>query len=291
MKIAVLGSAGQLGRDLCGRLSGQVTALTRSQADITQTETLGRTLEQIRPQMVVNCAAYNYVDRAENEPEAAFATNAWGVRQLALLCKRIDACLVHFSTDYVFGLDAARTLPYSETDSPGPVSAYGLSKLVGEYWVQSLCPKFFIIRTCGLYGVWGSGGKGSNFVETMLRLAGELKQLRVVLDQRCTPTFSRDLAEWTAAILQSQDYGIYHLTNGGSSTWYEFASAIFDLAGLKTNVTPISSLQFGAAASRPCYSVLDCTKFTRHTGINPRSWKDALSAYLDERKLRASSVS
>src|SRR5439155_20410681 len=134
------------------------------------------------------CAAYNFVDKAETEPEAAFAVNAWGVRELAKACTAAGTKLVHFSTDYVFGLDAGRAEPLTENDPPGPVSVYGLSKLAGEYVVRAALPNHLVIRTCGLYGVWGSGGKGTNFVETMLRLAAEGKRLPVVNDQRCTPS-------------------------------------------------------------------------------------------------------
>src|SRR5262249_45799793 len=158
--------AGQLGRDLCPRLAGEVIPLDRSQADLTNPGLLRATLRGLRPDVVVNCAAYNFVDKAESEPDAAFAVNAWGVHSLARECQEIDCTLVHFSTDYVFGLDAARATPYQVADAPGPLSAYGMSKLAGEYVVRAECPKHFVIRTCGLYGVWGSGGKGGNFVET-----------------------------------------------------------------------------------------------------------------------------
>src|SRR5262249_48336234 len=141
------------------------------------------TLSSLRPDVVVNCAAYNFVDKAEAEPNDAFAVNAAGVRNLALVCRDLDCLLVHFSTDYVFGLEADRRTPWAETDAPGPVSVYGLSKLTGEYLVRFICPRHFVVRTCGLYGVWGSGGKGGNFVETMLRVAGMGKPLRVVADQ------------------------------------------------------------------------------------------------------------
>src|SRR5205085_12597080 len=157
--------------------------------------------EEIRPGIVVNCAAYNFVDRAEAEPPAAFAVNAWAVRDLALLCREHDWGLVHFSTDYVFGLDETRRTPYREDDAPGPVSVYGLSKLAGEYLVRALCPRHWVLRTCGLYGVWGSGGKGGNFVETMLRLAGEGKPWPVVADQTCTPSYTVDVAAAAAALL------------------------------------------------------------------------------------------
>lgn len=284
MKCAVLGAAGQLGRDLCPRLPGQVSALTRQQADLTCPETLEATLGGLRPDVVLNCAAYNFVDRAEAEPEAAFAVNAWGVRALAELCRRLDCILVHFSSDYVFGLDEARRTPYTEADAPGPVSVYGLSKLSGEYLVRALCPRHFVIRTCGLYGVWGSGGKGGNFVETMLRLAAQGKPLRVVADQLCTPSFTADIAAATADLLATERYGLYHLTNAGCCSWHEFARAIFELAAVQADLSPINSREYGAPARRPGYSVLGTAAYQALPRPPLRPWRQALAAYLHERQ-------
>jgi dTDP-4-dehydrorhamnose reductase len=234
-------------------------------------------LTAIRPDVVINCAAYNFVDRAESEPEAVFAVNTWGVGALASICRDLDCRLVHFSTDYVFGLDATRAQPYSENDAPGPLNVYGLSKLAGEYLVQARCPRHVIIRTCGLYGVWGSGGKGSNFVETMLRMATHGKPIRVVADQVCTPSYTVDVATATAEVLTTTYPGIYHLTNAGFCTWYEFARTIFELAGVQSDLTPIPSAEYGAAARRPAYSALA----SRLPPLRP--WRDALEAYLAER--------
>jgi dTDP-4-dehydrorhamnose reductase len=286
MRYAMLGAAGQLGRDLCPRLPGEVIALTRTgspAADLTRPESLRAMLDEVRPDVVINCAAYNFVDRAESEPQEAFAVNAWGVRELARLCGQRDCLLVHFSTDYVFGLDPTRRQPWTEEDAPGPVSVYGLSKLAGEYLVRSLCPRHLVIRTCGLYGVWGSGGKGGNFVETMLRLAGQGKPLRVVDDQICTPSYTVDVAEATIALLSAGRPGLYHVTNSGSCSWHEMARTIFELAGVKANLLPITSGEYGSPARRPAYCVL------AHMGIRslglpiPRPWPDALTAYLSER--------
>jgi dTDP-4-dehydrorhamnose reductase len=260
-----------------------VTPLTRAEIDLGHPNSIASALHALRPDVVVNCAAYNFVDKAESEPDAAFRVNAWGVRELAKVCETLGAQIVHFSTDYVFGLDTARATPLTETDPPGPVSAYGLSKLTGEYLVQSLTPRHLIIRTCGLYGVWGSGGKGTNFVETMLRLAGQGKPLRVVNDQRCTPTFTADLADATVALIARGATGLFHATNSGSMTWYEFAAAIFRSAGVTADLTPISSAEFGAAAKRPAYSVLACERLSDF-GMTLRPWPDALTAYLKERK-------
>jgi len=283
MKYALLGAAGQLGRDLQSRLQGEVVAWTREQADLTRPVELRAALEALRPDRVVNCAAYNFVDKAESDPTAAFAVNAWGVRDLALICRDLGCVLVHFSSDYVFGLDENHRVPWTESNAPGPVSVYGLSKLAGEYLVRSTCPRHFVVRTCGLYGVWGSGGKGGNFVETMLRLARQGKPLRVVADQTCTPTYTVDLAAATASLTMTDRYGLYHVTNSDSCSWYEFAQAIFEKAGVKADLAPISSWEFGAAARRPAYSVLSTAAY-HALGLPPlRPWRDALTAYLDER--------
>jgi len=283
MRTAVLGAPGQLGRDLCPRLGGEVIALGRADADLTDPTRLRELLERLRPDVVVNCAAYNFVDKAESEPAVALAVNAVAVRDLAIICRELDCTLVHFSTDYVFGLDTSRSAPWTEDDAPGPVSVYGLSKLAGEFLVRSTCPKHVIIRTCGLYGVWGSGGKGGNFVETMLRKAREGKPVPVVNDQRCTPSFTADVAAATSALVASGARGLYHVTSAGDCTWYELAREIFRAAGMTIEVKPITSAEFGARARRPAYSVLSNEKLLG-TGIPvPRPWPEALSAYLAER--------
>jgi dTDP-4-dehydrorhamnose reductase len=286
MRYAVLGANGQLGGDLCPRLRGQVLRLTRTELDLSQPGAACEVLGRLRPDIVVNCAAYNFVDRAEDEPAAAFAVNAWGVRELALACRELGCVLVHFSTDFVFGLDAGRRTPYVETDAPGPVSVYGLSKLAGEYLVRALCPRHFVIRTCGLYGIRGSGGKGTNFVETMLRLARQGKPLRVVADQVCTPSYTADVAAATAALLGTECHGVYHLTNAGCCSWLGFAEAIFELEGIRPDLTPVTSAEYGARARRPAYSVLDRAAYGFLGLPLPRPWREALAAYLEERRER-----
>jgi dTDP-4-dehydrorhamnose reductase len=161
-----------------------------------------------------------------------------------------------------------------------------LSKLTGEYVVRALCPKHFVIRTCGLYGVWGSGGKGGNFVETMLRVAGQGKPLRVVADQVCTPSYTADVATAAAGLVQTDRFGLYHLTSGGSCSWHDFARTIFELAGVKADLSPISSREFGAAARRPGYSVLANEKYSGVGLPALRPWREALAAYLQERERR-----
>lgn len=285
MRIAVLGSAGQLGRDLLPRLSGEVLPLTRADMDLAVLETIAPRLNALRPDVLVNCAAYNLVDKAEDDPAPAFAVNANGVRHLTNVCEQLGIRLVHVSTDYVFGADITRTTPYVESDTPGPVSSYGLSKLHGEQAALAE-QNNLVIRTCGLYGVWGSGGKGGNFVETMLRLASQGRPLRVVADQRCTPTYTADLAEGMAKLIEQGTTGLIHLTNCGDCSWYEFAAAIFCTAGVTADLTPITSAEFGAKAPRPGYSVLGSSR-TTETGVQLRPWPKALAAYLTERSRRS----
>ncbi len=287
MKYAVLGATGQLGRQFCKRLSGEAAPLARDQVDLTRPETAPLVLGALRPEVLINCAAFNFVDRAEKESADAFAVNTHGVRELALACRDFDCTVVHFSTDYVFGLDQKRRTPYAEDDPPGPVNVYGTSKLAGEYLVRSCCSKHFVIRTCGLYGVGGSGGKGGNFVETMLRLAQAGKPLRVVADQVCTPTYTSDLANAVVELIATQRYGLYHLTNANACSWYEFARAIFELERVRADLTPIASAEYAVPARRPVYSVLS-TSLYESLGFAPlRPWREALAAYLHERQQRA----
>jgi dTDP-4-dehydrorhamnose reductase len=284
MKVAVLGSQGQLGRDLLPRLTGDVLPLTRADIDLARPEAIAAVVQSIRPNVLVNCAAYNFVDQAETEPDAAMAINAWGVRALAGVCRTIGCKLVHVSTDYVFGIDVSRTAPFTELDPPGPVNIYGISKLAGEYVTLSADPGHLVIRTCGLYGVWGSGGKGGNFVETMLRIAGEGKPLKVVDDQRCTPSYTADVAATTASLIAANASGLFHVTNGGSSSWFEFAAEIFRQAQVKADLSPTTSEAFKRPARRPPYSVLSSTKLQSAGVAPPRPWREALTSYLAERK-------
>jgi dTDP-4-dehydrorhamnose reductase len=282
-KYVVMGASGQLGHDLSARLEGQVIALTRPDFDLTETEKMRTKLAELRPDVVFNCAAYNFVDRAESEPEAGFAVNAWGVRHLAAICRELDCTLVHYSTNYVFGLDGERRTPYAESDCPGPISAYGVGKLAGEYFVRAICPKHFVVRTAGLFGLRRSGGKGTNFVELMLRLAKEGKPIRAVNDQVCTPTSTVDLAQATIELVKTGRYGLYHLTNAGSCSWHEYAQTIFELAGVQANLKAVSSEEFGAAAKRPAYSVMANAAYKALGFQESRPWREALIDYLRER--------
>jgi dTDP-4-dehydrorhamnose reductase len=291
MKYAVIGAAGQLGHDLCPLLSGEVVKLGRPEADLLKPDALDRLLWEVEPDIVINCAAYNFVDKAESEPDAAFAVNCWGVRALARTCAKLDCTLVQFSTDYVYGSRRGHNSAYRQTDNPGPVNVYGMSKLGGEHVVQAECRKFYIIRTCGLYGVHGSGGKGTNFVETMLKLAERGNPIKVVNDQRCTPSYTVDVAQATAALITTGRYGLYHITNAGSATWFEFAQTIFRLTDIKADVRPISSAEFGATARRPSFSVLDNSLLSGGAGVEvPRRWTRALADYLIQRPKKGAAI-
>ncbi len=283
MRITVIGARGQLGNDLVSSLSEdehQITGLTHQQISIEEAASVEKALEESNPELVINTAAYNKVDQAESSPEEAFAINALGPRNLALYCHQNNIRLMHISTDYVFGIDSARTTAYSENDAPGPLSVYGQSKLAGEYFVRALCPRHFVIRTCGLYGKAGKTGNG-NFVETMLRLGRERDELSIINDQHCTPTSTQDLAKAITGLIQSNHFDLYHITNEGQTTWYELARTIFELAGMKVKLNAITTEQYNAPAERPRFSVLDCSRLKEAGGFLLPQWKDALKNYLE----------
>ncbi len=285
MKIALIGAKGQLGRDLATQLPQTLIPCSREQFDLTNFSQSRNYLTAIKPDIIINCSAYNFVDQAENEPENAFLVNTWSVKNLAQIARDLEAKFVHYSTDYVFGLYPAST-PLHETDRPGPLSNYGLSKLNGEYLIQQICTDYLIIRTCGLYGLWGSGGKGGNFVETMLRVASQGKPLRVVNDQICTPTFTEDLAKTSIQLILAGGTGLFHITNQNETSWHDFAKEIFHLAGLTPSLTAITSNEFGAIAKRPPYSVLSMSRLDSFGIPKPPSWQDAVARYLHARKKR-----
>jgi dTDP-4-dehydrorhamnose reductase len=282
MKIALLGSNGQLGRDLQRSLRDfDVVALARGDVDVTDHERARSVLLDIRPDAVLNTTAFHRVDDCETRPETAYAVNALAVLNLLRAANEIDAVFLHISTDYVF--DGAARRPYTETSEPRPLSVYGNSKLAGEFLVRGMSRKHVLIRTCGLYGEAGSRGRGGNFVETMLAKARRGEPIRVVHDQVVTPTYTRDLAEQIAQLLGTDQFGLFHITNEGSCTWYEFAQAIFELASVRADLSPTTSDAYKAPAARPRYSVLENARL-KELGLNRmRHWRDALAAYLEEK--------
>lgn len=281
MRVAVIGAKGQLGSDLVPLL-GACDALGHEDIELTDPASVDAALDTRHPTHVINCAAYNLVDRAEDEPEAAFRVNAFGTRNLARWCAAHDVNLMHISTDYVFGLDTNHGRPWSETDSTGPVSVYGSSKLAGETFVRATCPRHVVVRTCGLYGQHAARGKG-NFVETMLRLGKERPELKIVADQRCTPTSTADLAVALVQLLKTGSSGVYHATNSGDCSWFEFATEIFRLANLPVKVIPVTAASYGAKARRPDFSVLDGSKLATTIGSPMPAWLDAVARYLRQR--------
>jgi len=284
VKTLLIGADGQLATDLCKVYPAEeLIPLTIKDLDICDYDAVGRIFREQAPGVVINTAAFHRVDECEEVPEKAIEVNALAVRNLAIVCRDIDAKLVHFSTDYVFDGEASK--PYTEQDAPRPLSAYAISKLAGELYVRYLREKHFVVRLCGLYGVVGSMEKGTNFVESMLRLAGEGKDLKVVDDQTLTPTYTAALAPVIKALAATEEYGLYHMTSEGECSWYEFARAIFELSGVDAKLSPTTSDIYKLPAKRPTYSVLENVNLKKISSIPPLPhWRDGLKAYLEERR-------
>jgi dTDP-4-dehydrorhamnose reductase len=281
MRVAVIGAKGQLGSDLVSRLGSQAIPLGHADIDISDAASVANALDREKPNAVINCAAYNFVDKAEIERDHAMLTNRRGPGLLADYCRERDLKLVHVGTDYVYDGNTG-TRPWTEDDQPLPISTYACSKFAGEQLVRAHCPRHFVVRTCGLYGQNARHGKG-NFVETMLRLGRERPELKVVADQRCTPTATANLASAILDLVKTEAYGLYHATNSGDCSWFEFASEIMRFSHLTAQVHPITTAEYGARARRPMYSVLDCSKLERVLGWKMPSWQEALRRYLADR--------
>jgi dTDP-4-dehydrorhamnose reductase len=318
MKVAITGANGQLGADLCKVLSKfEVIPLTHGDIEITDSSSVKETFQRYRPEVIINTAACVRVDDCEDNRDQAFRVNALGARNVAVAAQELGTKLVHISTDYVFGgspplglggsgyplgsppkqsqpdssLRGSQSLPkqspdssnvsgYTEFDPPSPVNIYGHSKLAGEDFVRHLCTRYFIVRGSGLFGIAGSSGKGGNFVETMIRLGKERDELRVVNDQVFSPTYTWDLAKKIEQIITTEYYGIFHITNSGTCSWYEFTREIINQAGLPAKVTPITSDQYSQKARRPAYSVLD-NYHLRLLGMDDLpDWREGLREYL-----------
>ena len=285
MKVLITGANGQLGTDLCKVLKDvEASPLSHSDIEIADMNSVNSAFNRCQPEVVINTAAYVRVDDCESEPNKAFLVNAIGARNVAVATQRFGAKLVHISTDYVFGgEDKPGTNLYTEFDTPSPLNLYGKSKLAGENLVQHLCSRHFIIRTSGLFGSAGASGKGGNFVETILKLARQQEELKVVNDQIFSPTYTRDLARKIAQLIVTEYYGIFHITNKGKCSWYEFAREILTLAKLETHLIPITSEERLTAAKRSPFSVLDNYQL-RLLGIDDmRTWQEALKEYMVEK--------
>lgn len=286
-KIAIIGSHGQLGTDLL-RVLGQntdyqISPLTHRDIEITDKESVRTILDKIKPDIIINTAAYHRVNEIESNPEKAFMVNGIANKNLAEYTLTQKQTLIFFSSDYVFGVDKERNIPYRETDCPGPINIYGISKLIGEQIIRYTNPKHFIIRTTGLFGIAGSSEKGGNFVEIVLQKAKENSIVRMVDDQVSTPTYSLDLARQINNLLKTNEYGLYHATAEGYCSWYEFTKEIFKLTNIKVRLEPISSSELMQKVKRPSYSVLENANLKK-LGINiMRSWKEGLKDYLKEK--------
>lgn len=281
MKAMVMGARGQLGRALTGLLGDRlIWSGGRSELDVADAAAVSATIKELRPDVILNAAAYNAVDAAEEDPTSAFAVNAFAPLYLARAAGDIGALMVHVSTDYVFDGSAGRS--YSEMDIPAPRSVYGVSKLSGENLVAGSGADHLIVRTSGVFGLGGSRAKGGSFPERILARARSGEALRVVDDQVLSPTYAPDLAATIAALVERGARGLVHVTNSGETSWHGFAVATLELTHVRAEVARISTKDLGAAAVRPAYSVLRTERLAELGVARPRAWRDALSEMLEK---------
>jgi dTDP-4-dehydrorhamnose reductase len=271
MKVLLTGANGQLGRELTDLMPAaghEVVPLFRGDLDVSDPVAVEDSVREHEPKVVINAAAYTDVDGCETELETAYAVNALGPRNLAQSCERAGCDLLHVSTNYVF--DGASGRPYEVFDTPNPISAYGRTKLAGEEYVKHLTSRWYVVRTAGVYG------EGRNFVRTMLRVGEERDSLKVKDDEYVSPTYARDLAEAIVETFEAELYGVYHVTNAGSCSWYEFAQEIFALAGTDVAVAPVASAEYPLPAARPANGTMSTLGSPRL-----RHWREALEDYLE----------
>lgn len=281
MKIAVTGAYGQLGKELCRQLGDDALPLEIDTLDLTDGPAVLERMAELKPGAVINCAAYTAVDRAEEEPEACRAVNAGAVEHLARACRELDCPLVQISTDYVFCGPADRPTPRREDAPTSPQGVYAQTKYEGES-AAAKWEKHLIVRTCGLYAR-PSDDRAANFVKTMLRLGESRDELNIVNDQHCTPTYVPHLARAVRFLVNRRaPWGVYHVTNRGATTWYDFAAEIFRLAGMTIKLHPITTAEYAAPAPRPAYSVLDTTAYHTLGGPAMPDWEAALAEYFEE---------
>ena len=281
MRIVVIGSTGQLGTDLMKVLGTdhEVIGLTHSDIEATDYNSC-LILKKFDPDVIINTAAFHKTDLCEDEPLKTFSVNALGAKNVAVISKEIDAACVFISTDYVF--DGTKNEPYTEDDVPNPINTYGISKLAGELYTR-WNPKHYVVRVASLFGVAGASGKGGNFVETMIKKAKNNEVIRVVDDMWMSPTYTRDAATAIKKILELElPFGVYHVTNQGFCTWFQFAKEIFNQLDLNPVLEPIKTEELKMKAKRPRFSALKSIKLPKY-GIHMREWKEALYDYLVEK--------
>lgn len=276
-KYVIFGAKGQLGGEFLRRLGDSALGLDLPDGDITNRAELADLFAAIKPTGVINAAAFTKVDAAEEQPAICRKINAAGPDNLAALCRQYDIPLVHFSTDYVF-CNTEKRAPLTESDPVRPDGVYAQTKYEGELNAAK-SPKHIILRTCGLYGKLGENTPG-NFVETMRRLGKSGRPLKIVADQRCTPTYIPHLVTAALYLLNQSRWGLFHVVNAGETTWYDFAQEIFRQEGLTVSAEPITTAQWGAPSPRPLYSVLDISKYLQTGAPEMPTWQDALAEYL-----------
>ncbi|MED3351284.1 dTDP-4-dehydrorhamnose reductase [Bacillus thuringiensis] len=276
MKVLVTGAKGQLGQDVVSLLKEQtweVFGFGREELNITDEKQVSEKVLLIQPDIIIHTAAYTQVDQAESDEEAAFKVNAEGTKYLAQAAEVVGAKFCYVSTDYVF--DGTKETPYKADDQTNPRTVYGKSKLVGEQYTQEYCSKSYIVRTSWVFGLYGN-----NFVKTMLRLAEENKELGIVHDQVGSPTYTTDLARFIISLVQTDKYGVYHGSNSGVCSWYEFAKEIFKQSNIEIVVNPLKTEDFPRPAARPKYSVLDKGMIEENGFESFQNWKEALKDFL-----------
>ncbi len=286
MRALLLGPNGQLGTDIQRVFAQsssniQLSLMGRTHLDVENAESINEILRHVQFDVLINCTSYHKTDEVELNATKAIAVNAHAVARLAEMCERKHARFVHVSTDYVFSGEKRR--PYTETDSPAPLNVYGLSKYMGETLIRQGCSRFWILRVASLFGIAGASGKGGNFIETILRIAMDKGEVRVVSDVIMSPTSTKSVASMILRMCESEaDDGIYHAVNSGSASWYEFASGFVSFMGLKANIVPINNSEYKAVARRPLYSVLSNEKISGLIG-QIETWEEALHEYLIEK--------
>ncbi|MDO7788556.1 dTDP-4-dehydrorhamnose reductase [Desulforamulus aquiferis] len=280
MRILITGAGGMLGKDVLEVLSQrgcETLPRYKNDLDITELKQVYQCVENAKPDLIVNCAAYTNVDKAESERELALKINGLGVRNLALACQSTQIPLMHISTDYIF--DGQKEEPYNIFDQPSPVNTYGWSKKVGEYYLTSLLSKFYLVRTSWLFGTGGG-----NFIETIIKLGQRQEELKVVDDQLGCPTFTKDLARTMADLIETGYYGTYHVTNQGKASWYQLAKEILNKCGSPAQIRAVKTFKYPRPAKRPSNSVLDPFPLYETLGYLLPHWQDALERYLELRR-------
>jgi len=287
MNILLIGRTGQLGGDILrNNLSHEIVAPNRNEVDISDIGSIERVVQECKPDVVINTAAFHNVPLCEEDPGQAFQINCIAVRDLARLCRRTNTALVTFSSDYVFGGD--RRIPYREDDRPAPLQVYGITRVAGEYAALSEAPDHaLVIRTCGLYGSSGAQSKGGNFVDKRVADARTQTVLEIGADQTVSPTSTVDLSHAIFKLIEHplRRPGIYHLVNEGECTWYEFTRAIYEILGIAIDLRPVDRNCHSGEMRRPCYSALANTK-AKALGITLPHWRDGLANYLRAKYVR-----